>query len=100
MGPSIRNRLIVIAILIVASIVSLIPRDVKVRTRGNDGLMRDTTERRVPLKYGLDLQGGMHLALELDQSKKVSADPAKDIRALSVIDYTIRDGNVIYRAPR
>jgi preprotein translocase subunit SecD len=86
MVSSIRNRLIVIGILVVASIVSLIPRDVKVRTRGSDGLMRDTTERRVPLKYGLDLQGGMHLALELDQSKKVSADPAKDIDlALTVL---------------
>ena len=30
----------------------------------------------------------------------VRADPTKDIRALSMIDYTIRDGNVIYRAPR
>ncbi len=30
----------------------------------------------------------------------VRADPTKDIRALSVIDYTIRDGKVIYRAPR
>ena len=37
--------------------------------------MRDTTVTRVPLKLGLDLQGGMHLALELDQSKQVSADP-------------------------
>ena len=30
----------------------------------------------------------------------VRADPTKDIRALSAIDYTIRDGKVIYRAPR
>ena len=30
----------------------------------------------------------------------VRADPTKDIRALAVIDYTIRDGKVIYRAPR
>ena len=30
----------------------------------------------------------------------IRADPTKDIRALSVIDYTIRDGKVIYRAPR
>jgi imidazolonepropionase-like amidohydrolase len=30
----------------------------------------------------------------------IRADPAKDIRALSTIDYTIRDGKVIYRAPR
>lgn len=30
----------------------------------------------------------------------IRGDPARDIRALSRIDYTIRDGNVIYRAPR
>src|SRR5207245_9247723 len=40
----------------------------------------------VPLKRGLDLQGGMHLALELDQSKQVSADPKKDLDlALTVL---------------
>jgi imidazolonepropionase-like amidohydrolase len=27
-------------------------------------------------------------------------DPAKDIRALAAVDYTIRDGKVIYRSPR
>src|SRR4029079_12126274 len=33
-----------------------------------------------------DLQGGMHLALELDQSKQVSADPKRDIDlALTVL---------------
>jgi imidazolonepropionase-like amidohydrolase len=30
----------------------------------------------------------------------IRADPTKDIRALSAIDCTIRDGKVIYRAPR
>ena len=30
----------------------------------------------------------------------IRADPTKDIRALSMIDYTIRDGKVVYRAPR
>jgi len=41
---------------------------------------------RVPLKRGLDLQGGMHLALELDQSKQVSADPKRDLDlALTVL---------------
>jgi imidazolonepropionase-like amidohydrolase len=28
------------------------------------------------------------------------SDPTKDIRALSTVDYTIRDGNVIYRSSR
>jgi preprotein translocase subunit SecD len=48
--------------------------------------MTDRTEKRVPLKLGLDLQGGMHLALELDQSKQVSADPKRDLQlALTVL---------------
>jgi preprotein translocase subunit SecD len=48
--------------------------------------MHDVTVTRVPLKRGLDLQGGMHLALELDQSKQVSADPKKDLDlALTVL---------------
>jgi preprotein translocase subunit SecD len=57
-----------------------------VRVKGSDGITRDTLEKRVPIKYGLDLQGGMHLALELDQSKQVSADPKKDLDlALTVL---------------
>ncbi len=40
----------------------------------------------MPVKLGLDLQGGMHLALELDQSKQVSADPKRDLDlALTVL---------------
>lgn len=30
----------------------------------------------------------------------IRGDPAKNIRALAMVDYTIRDGKVIYRAPR
>ncbi|MDQ3427203.1 MAG: hypothetical protein M3477_05165, partial [Gemmatimonadota bacterium] len=84
---SIRTRLIVIAGLIALSIFYLIPRNVTVRERDPDtGVMVDRTERRVPLKLGLDLQGGMHLALELDQSKQVSANPERDLDlALTVL---------------
>ena len=49
-------------------------------------MITDRTQKRVPLKLGLDLQGGMHLALELDQSKQVSADPKRDLDlALTVL---------------
>jgi preprotein translocase subunit SecD len=83
---SIRTRLIVIGLLIVGSIYFLFPRTVTLRVRGADGVMHDDTVTRVPLKRGLDLQGGMHLALELDQSKQVSADPKKDLDlALTVL---------------
>jgi preprotein translocase subunit SecD len=86
MSSSIRNRLLVIGLLIGGSIYFLFPRTVTLRVRGADGIMHDDTVTRVPLKRGLDLQGGMHLALELDQSKQVSADPKKDLDlALTVL---------------
>lgn len=79
MLATIRNRLIVIAVLVVASIAYLIPRTVTVRERGPDGVMHDAKIKRVPLKLGLDLQGGMHIGLDLDQSQKVSANPSGDL---------------------
>ena len=83
---TLRNRLILVGVLIVAAILALIPRKQTVRELGPDGVMHDTSVLRQPIKYGLDLQGGMHLALELDQSKQVSADPKKDIDlALTVL---------------
>ncbi len=86
MFATIRSRLIVIALLIIGSIYFLFPRTVELRERAANGVMRDTTVTRVPLKRGLDLQGGMHLALELDQSKQVSADPKRDLDlALTVL---------------
>jgi len=87
MLDSIRSRVIIIALLIIGSIIALIPRNTTIRERDvNTGVMRDTTVRRVPLKLGLDLQGGMHLGLELDQSSRVSADPSRDLDlALTVL---------------
>jgi preprotein translocase subunit SecD len=86
MFATIRSRLLLIAALVVASVYFLFPRNITLRERGPDGIMRDTVVTRVPLKRGLDLQGGMHLALELDQSKQVSADPKKDLDlALTVL---------------
>ena len=84
---SLKTRIGLIAAMVIVSVVSLIPRDTKLRTRDPvTGQMKDTVETRTPLKYGLDLQGGMHLGLELDQSKRVSADPGKDIDlALTVL---------------
>ena len=86
MLSTIRSRLILIGILIAGSVYFLFPRNATLRERGANGVMRDTVVTRVPLKRGLDLQGGMHLALELDQSKQVSADPKKDLDlALTVL---------------
>src|SRR5574339_691243 len=85
MLSSIRNRLIIIGLLVAGCIVALIPRDTTLRVRGADGRMRDTTVKQVPLKYGLDLQGGMHLALELDQAQQVSSDPDRDLRLAETV---------------
>ena len=78
---TIRSRLILIGILVVLSIVALVPRGQKIRVPDPaTGRMKDTSITRVPIKYGLDLVGGIHLALEVDQSKGPVADPAEAIR--------------------
>jgi preprotein translocase subunit SecD len=79
MLSTIRNRMIVIGLLVLAAIYSLFPRNSTVRERNAQGVMRDTVTRRVPLKYGLDLQGGMHLTLTLDTSSVKSTNFAADI---------------------
>src|ERR1041384_7155926 len=77
----IRQRLYFIAVLIVVSIIALVPRNVKQRVIDpQSGQMRDTTVRRVPIDLGLDLQGGIHLALEVDQSKGPVPDCADAIQ--------------------
>ena len=78
---SIKWRAITIVALVVASAFALVPRSVKQRIYDSKtGQMRDTTIRRVPIKLGLDLSGGVHLALEVDQSRGVIADCADAIR--------------------
>ena len=82
---NLKYRLLIIAGLIIASFVALFPRQVVERVRGPNGFVYDTV-KRVPLKRGLDLQGGMHLALEIDESKGVVPDKAEATdRALKVI---------------
>jgi preprotein translocase subunit SecD len=63
-------RVSIILGLIVLSVWSLFPRDVTTRRRDAEGVWREVKDRRVPLKQGLDLQGGMYLALEVDDSKQ------------------------------
>lgn len=78
-------RLIAIAAAVVASILALFPRTVVERVNRNGVFVYDTL-RRVPLKRGLDLQGGMHLALEVDESKGTFADKSLAIdKALTVV---------------
>jgi preprotein translocase subunit SecD len=79
--PTIRSRLIITGGLVAVSVFTLVPRDTTQRVRdAATGAMKDTTVRRVPINYGLDLQGGIHLALEVDRSKGPVPDPAEAIR--------------------
>ena len=73
---NLKARLILIAAMIVASAWALFPRNVVERVKNSDGLFVDTTVTRVPLKLGLDLRGGMYLALEIDPSRQQVADNA------------------------
>jgi len=77
---SIRNRLLITAGLLLLCVWSIVPRSVTVRVRAPDGRMKDTTVRRVPINMGLDLQGGIHLALEVDESKGPVPDCADAIQ--------------------
>ncbi|MGQ0640714.1 MAG: protein translocase subunit SecD [Gemmatimonadaceae bacterium] len=80
-----RTRLLLIGIMIAGSIFMLFPRNVIERVKRGDGFAYDTV-RRVPLKLGLDLQGGMYLALEVDESKQAVADKSDALeRALKVV---------------
>ncbi|HEX6965239.1 MAG TPA: protein translocase subunit SecD [Gemmatimonadaceae bacterium] len=87
MSSNIRYRLLTILVLIGASIWALFPRTVTVRDRDpNTGQFVEHKERLVPLKKGLDLAGGIHLALEVDESKQAVANKSEAIdRALKVV---------------
>lgn len=82
---SLKYRLLTIAALLVASAWALFPRTVIERVK-RDGVFVYDTVQRVPLKRGLDLQGGMYLALEVDESKGTVANKADALeRALKVV---------------
>ena len=82
---SLKYRVLTIIALALSAAWALFPRTVIERVRAADGFTFDTVQR-VPLKRGLDLQGGMHLALEIDESKGVIADKPEAIeRALKVV---------------
>ena len=82
---NLKYRLLLIFGLVVASIWALWPRTVIERVK-RDGVFTFDTVRRVPLKKGLDLQGGMYLALEVDESKGAVANKSDALdRALKVV---------------
>ena len=82
---NLKYRLLTILALVLASAWALYPREVVERVKRNGVFVLDTT-RRVPLKLGLDLQGGMHLTLEIDESKGTIANKGEALdRALKVV---------------
>lgn len=82
---NLKYRVALILALVAASVWALFPRTVVERVK-KDGVFTYDTLRRVPLKRGLDLQGGMHLALEIDESKQAVADKSDALdRALKVV---------------
>ncbi|MFL5488520.1 MAG: protein translocase subunit SecD [Gemmatimonadaceae bacterium] len=82
---NLKYRIACIIALVAASLWALFPRTVVERVKRNGEFVYDTV-RRVPLKLGLDLQGGMHLALTVDESKGPVLDKSKAIdNALKVV---------------
>lgn len=82
---SLKYRILIIAGLALASLWALFPRTVIERVKRDGQFVLDTT-RRVPLKRGLDLQGGMHLRLEVDESKGTVANKEEALdRAIKVV---------------
>jgi len=80
-----RYRVALIVGLVFASIWALWPRTVVERVKRNGVFVYDTVER-VPLKRGLDLQGGMYLRLEIDESRGVVPNKPDALdRALKVV---------------
>ncbi len=82
---NLKYRLLTIVALLLASTWALFPRTTIERVKRNGAFVYDTV-KRVPLKRGLDLQGGMHLTLEVDESRGVVANKAEALdRALKVV---------------
>src|SRR3990170_3466510 len=92
---SLKYRLLIIFGLVAASLWALFPRTVVERVKRDGQFVYDTV-KRVPLKKGLDLQGGMHLSLEIDESKGAVADKSEAIdRALKVVRTRITEFGVL-----
>src|SRR3990172_4518621 len=82
---SLKYRILTIVALVLASAWALFPRTSIERTLHGSTFTYDTV-KRVPLKKGLDLQGGMHLTLEVDESKGAVVDKSDAIEpALKVV---------------
>ncbi|HKG92653.1 MAG TPA: protein translocase subunit SecD [Gemmatimonadaceae bacterium] len=91
---NLKVRVGVIVALVLLSIGALWPRPVLVRARDaagkfvyrSDSSAVMDTVKRINLKRGLDLQGGMHMALEVDESRGAVANKSEALEnAIRVI---------------
>ena len=85
---NLKYRIGLIVGLCLLSIWALFPRNVTVRKIGPDGALHNVVQRHVPLRKGLDLEGGTYLALEVDDSKQaITPDKIPDAidRALTTV---------------
>jgi preprotein translocase subunit SecD len=89
MSKQLRWRVALIVLLFVASVAALRPRRITVtqtRVVAGDTVRYDTTKWAWPIKKGLDLQGGMHMTLEVDETKGAVANKSEALdRALKVV---------------
>ncbi|HEU4763270.1 MAG TPA: protein translocase subunit SecD [Gemmatimonadales bacterium] len=86
MFATIRSRLIVTAILAVLSVWAIWPTKTVEDVTDPNGIVHQDTVLRLHPSLGLDLQGGIHLGLELDTSKVASTNPSRDLDlALTVL---------------
>ena len=93
---NLRNRLLIIAALVIASVWALFPRHAVERREAPDGTVSYDTVSRFPLKKGLDLAGGMYMSLEVDHSKQAVADESDALdRALTVLRQRIDEFGVV-----
>jgi preprotein translocase subunit SecD len=92
---NLRARILIVLALIAASVWALFPRKVaesrlsksgEVLIDSATGLTITDTVWRIPIKEGLDLQGGIHMALEVNQDRGTVPDVADAInRAETVV---------------
>jgi preprotein translocase subunit SecD len=78
MFSTIRSRIILTVALALLSLWALRPQQ-RTRLVTTNGVSHTDTVTHYGPNLGLDLQGGIHLGLELDQSKMVSTDPKRDL---------------------
>jgi len=91
---NLKYRIALILALVVASGWALYPRTVVQRVNRGGQFVYDTVQR-VPLKRGLDLEGGMHIALEIDDSKGTVQNKTEALeRAKRVIENRINEFGV------